>query len=139
MTPEGWQLHFENYGATAHEITGIEVVWHGSPIAEANTQRIQGLVGVDDNEDDLFNFSRVILNNEDTDGVVRFGEVTNTIDTSHESMAFNVTVTLRRTSDNVVVAQFVTGADGNYYFDVVPGDYIISIEDPQGRTALVPG
>ncbi|MFV2070872.1 MAG: SdrD B-like domain-containing protein, partial [Pirellulales bacterium] len=106
-----------------------------SPIA-ANTQRVQGLVGVDDNRDDLFNFSRVFLNNSDIDGVVRYGEVSNTIDVTHESMGANITMTARRVSDNVIVDQFVTGADGNFYFDLVPDEYIISIDDPLGRTAL---
>lgn len=139
---QGWQLHFENYSLESDAgVTGIEVVWHGSPV-DSETFRVQGLVGVDDGvdgigaRDDQFNFSRVSLDNSDVDGVVRFSEVTNTIDTLHESMGANVTVTARRASDNVVVDQFVTGADGNYYFDLVPDDYIISVEDALGRTAV---
>ncbi len=140
---QGWQLHMENYSNTAFQITGIEVDWHGSPIAVANTQRIQGLIGVDDNEDDQFNFSRVQLINADVDGVVRFREVANVI-TAHESMGANVTVFAHRDANgngvldatDVLVDQFVTGADGNYYFDLVPDDYIISVEDPLGRTVL---
>ncbi len=135
LLEQGWQLHFENYSGTAIGITGIEVAWHGSPIG-ANTQRVQGLIGVDDNRDDAFNFSRVIQSNTDTDGTLRFGEVTNTIDITHESMGANITVEARRASDGVLVDQFVTGADGNYYFDLVPDDYIISIVDPLGRAAL---
>ena len=142
LPDQSWQLHFENYSNTNFQITGMEIDWHGSPIVEANTQRIQGLVGVDDGvngigaRDDAFNFSRVALFNADTDGVLRLGEITNTIDTTHESMGANVTVTARRASDGVVVDQFVTGADGNYYFDLVPDDYIISVEDGLGRTAV---
>ncbi len=135
---QGWQLHFENYSATELQITGIEIIWHGSPI-EANTQRVRGLIGVDDNRDDLFNFSRVNQQILDIDGdptTLRFGEVINTIDLGHESMGANITVVARRASDGVIVDQFVTGADGNYYFDLVPDDYIISIVDPLGRTAL---
>jgi len=133
---QGWQLHIENYDQNdSFGLAGLEIVWHGSPIG-ANTERVQGLIGVDDNRNDLFNFSRVFLNNTDTDGVLRFGEVTNTIDITHESMGANITVEARRASDGVLVDQFVTGADGNYYFDLVPDDYIISIVDPLGRTAL---
>ncbi|NOY30716.1 MAG: S8 family serine peptidase [Planctomycetes bacterium] len=131
----GWQLHFENYSNTEFQITGIEVVWHGSPIG-ANTQRVKGLIGVDDNRDDAFNYSRVNQFNTDSDGTLRFGEVFNTIDLGHESMGANITVEARRASDGVLVDQFVTGADGNYYFDLVPDDYIISIVDPLERTAL---
>lgn len=138
LLQQGWQLHFENWGDTDLNILEVEVAWHGSPIG-ANTQRIQGLVGVDDNEDDLFNYSRVIQANVDLDGdptTNRLGEIVNLVDPNQESMGANVTVSLRRASDNVLVDQFVTGADGNYYFDVVPGNYIISVEDPLGRTAV---
>lgn len=135
ITARGWQLHMENYSGTDFQINGIEIAFHGSPIG-ANTQRIQGVVGIDDNQDNAFNFSRVILNNTDTDGIIRFGEVENIIDVTHESMAANVTVVVRRASDGVIVDRFVTGADGNYYFDLVPDDYIISVEDPDGRVAL---
>ncbi len=136
---QGWRLFIENYDSTnAFGLAGLEMVWHGTPIA-ANTQRIQGLVGVDDDQNNDFNFSRVNLSVGDIDGdpnTLRFGEVSNIIDTSHESMASNVTVVVRRASDNVIVDQFVTGADGNYYFDLVPDDYIISVEDPLGRAAI---
>ena len=134
----GWQLHFENYSNSSFGIPNLEVAWHGHPIG-ANTKRIQGVIGVDDNQDNAFNFSRVnmtstdLYNDPDT---VRLGEVVNTIDTTHESMAANVTVVARRASDGVIVDRFVTGADGNYYFDLVPDDYIISVEDPEGRVAL---
>ena len=136
---QGWRLFIENYdSSSSFGIAGLEMVWHGSPIA-AGTQRIQGLVGVDDNQNNDFNFSRVNLNIGDLDGdpnTLRYGEVTNSIDLTHESMGANVTVTVRRASDNVIIDQFVTGADGNYYFDLVPDDYIISVEDPLGRTAI---
>lgn len=141
LMSQGWQLYMENYSPTSFVLQNFEVAWHGSPIG-ANTQRIQGLIGVDDNEDDAFNYSRVIqaiapAGTIDLDTTTnRLGEVVNLIDPNHESMGANITVSLRRASDNVLVDQFVTGADGNYYFDVVPGNYIVSIEDPLGRTAL---
>jgi hypothetical protein len=135
---QGWQLHFENYGTTPFTLNGVEVVWHGSPVV-AESQRVQGFVGIDDNRDDLFNYSRVIQTVSNLAGddpnVIRYSEVKAIVDPNLESFAGNVTVTARRTSDNVVVDQFVTGHDGNFYFDLVPDDYIISIEDPAGRVA----
>ncbi len=136
---QNWQLHIENYDSTnAFGLAGLEIAWHGSPINNTGTQRLQGLVGVDDNQDDVFDFARTTVNNVDlnSDGIVRYGDVFSTINTSHESMGANVTVTAARASDGVVVAQFVTGADGNYYFDLVPDDYIISVEDADGRVAV---
>jgi len=138
LLTSGWQLYMENYSPVDLTLANFEVAWHGSPIG-ANTQRIQGLVGVDNNRDDLFNYSRVTQVLGDVDGdlsTLRLGEVANLIDPTHESMGANVTVTARRASDGIIVDQFVTGADGNYYFDLIPDDYIISVDDPLGRTAL---
>ncbi len=144
----GLQVVFENYGGTAFNLDGLEVAWHGSPIG-AGTQRVQGFVGLDENRDDQFNFSRVTQEIGDIDGDpntlrdtsfldAKFGifEIRNVIDPTQEDFADNVTVTARRVSDNVVVDQFITGDDGNYYFDLVPDEYIISIDDPLGRTAV---
>ncbi|RIK80510.1 MAG: hypothetical protein DCC67_09305 [Planctomycetota bacterium] len=141
----GWRLYIENYDLdTAFGLDGVEMSWHGSPIA-ASTQRIQGFVGVDENRDDLFNYSRFNLVNNDTDGEIRlfregiqsplFPELDAQLDMTQEKFAANVTVVARRVSDGAVVDRFVTGADGNYYFDLAPDDYIISIEDPAGRLA----
>lgn len=135
---QGWQLHFENYSSTPFTIDSIEVVWHGSPIIEG-TRRVQGLIGIDDNRDDLFNYSRVIQSVVDLDGdptTLRLGEVQNYVDPNHESMAANVTVLAFRDANgngeidatDQLVDQFVTGADGNYYFDLVPDDYIIALD-----------
>ncbi|MEM9354479.1 MAG: SdrD B-like domain-containing protein, partial [Planctomycetota bacterium] len=38
--------------------------------------------------------------------------------------------------DKLLDDDAVAGPTGNYYFDLVPDDYIISIEDPLGRTAV---
>lgn len=135
---QGWQLHFENYSGDTIDIDSFEIAWHGSPI-NPNTQRVKGFVGLDENQDDLFNYSRIIQTEFDFFGdpdTVRLGEVLSVVDPDQEAMAENITVTARRVSDGAIVDQFVTGADGNYYFDLVPDDYIISIEDPMGRTAL---
>jgi hypothetical protein len=135
---QGWRLVIENWDTNdSFTLADVEIAWHGSPIA-ANSERIQGFVGVDNNRDDQFNFSRMIQTFTDLDNdptTFRLGEVVNEIDLTQESFAGNITVTARRVSDNAIVDQFVTGHDGNFYFDLVPGDYIISIEDPQGREA----
>lgn len=147
FTTSGWQIYMENYSPASFVLSSFEVAWHGSPIA-ANTERVQGLIGVDDNEDDFFNFSRVIqqIQQIDADPTLRFGEIQNLIDPNHESMGENVTVFAYRDLDSdgvldptdVLVDQFVTGADGNFYFDLVPNDYIITLDlDSLGaRTAL---
>ena len=70
----------------------------------------------------------------------------NLLDENLESMASNVTVLAFRDANangiidasDLLVDQFVTGADGNYYFDLVPDDYIIALDsDSLGeRSAL---
>lgn len=140
VVSRGWQLHFENYGTSDLTLNSVEIVWHGRPIA-ANTQRLQGLIGIDDNRDDLFNFSRVdqnVINYVGDDpSLLRLGEVQNFIDDTHESMAADITVlAFKDTNANgeidptdLLVDQFVTGADGNYFFDLVPDNYVIAIDD----------
>lgn len=135
---QGWQIHMENYSDTDLALNNFEIIWHGRPIG-ADTQRIQGLIGVDDNRDDLFNYSRVVQAFTDIDGdptTLRLGEVQNIIDPNHETMGANITVLAYHDVDadgiidptDVLVDQFVTGADGNYYFDLVPDDYIIALD-----------
>jgi subtilisin family serine protease len=67
---------------------------------------------------------------------IDFNEISRFADQFQERFAENVVVTATRVSDGVEVAHFVTGADGNFYFDLVPDEYIISITDPLGRTAM---
>ncbi len=146
LLTQGWQVYMENYSPVATDITDFEITWHGSPI-NANTERVQGLIGVDDNQDDLFNYSRVIqqISQIDLDPALRLGEVQNIIDPNHESMGSNVTVFAHRDvnsngildGSDILVDQFVTGYDGNYYFDLVPNDYIISI-DPLSLGGFTP-
>ncbi len=141
ISERGWRLYIENYAPQDFGLEAVEMVWHGSPI-NAQTQRIQGAIGIDQNRDDLFNYNRSDIVNNDTDGTIRlsvgiFGgrEVEGVQDLNQEAFASNITVVARRASDGVIVDRFVTGADGNYYFDLVPDDYIISVEDPLGRVA----
>jgi subtilisin family serine protease len=58
--------------------------------------------------------------------MLRFGDPT------QESFASNITVYARDLNGDIV-AQFITGADGNFYFDLPEGDYTIEIDDPLGR------
>jgi subtilisin family serine protease len=134
---QGWRLVIENWDINdAFDLLGVEIAWHGSPILP-NSQRVQGVVGVDDNRDDLFNFNRVLdASLVDPGTTARFGQVQAVPDLTQESFAAGATVTVRRASDNVIVDQFVTGHDGNFYFDLVPDDYIVSVEDADGRAAI---
>ena len=139
LMTQGWQLHMENYGNVDLTLESFEIIWHGSPI-EANTERVQGLIGIDDNRDDLFNYSRVIqqtLSLDLDDSTFRLGEVFNVIDPNHESMGSNITVLAYRDVNgngqvdegtDILVDQFLTGADGNFYFDLVPADYVIQLD-----------
>jgi subtilisin family serine protease len=135
---QGWRLVIENWDANdSFGLAGVELAWHGSPIA-VGTQRVQGFVGVDANKDDDFNFSRVIQavgDNDNDPTTVRFGDVVTQIDLAQEPFAGNVTVSVRRESDGALVDQFVTGHDGNFYFDLVPDNYVITVDDPLGRVA----
>ena len=133
----GWKLYMENYSPADLDLTAFEIVWHGSPI-NANTERVQGFVGIDENQDDLFNYSRMIqqISEFDPNPTLRLGEVENLIDPNQEALAPNVTVFAHRDvnsngvldNSDILVDQFVTGHDGNYYFDLVPDDYIISLD-----------
>ena len=146
LLTSGWQLYMENYSNFSFTIQNFEVAWHGSPI-NPNTERVQGLIGIDDNQDDLFNYERAtpLILQLDADPALRLGEVQNVIDPTHESMAANVTVFAHRDVNSngildetdILVDQFVTGHDGNYYFDLVPDDYIISL-DPESLGGLTP-
>ncbi len=130
---QNWRLYIENYGGAAASLGPLEVDWHGTRM-DPNTQRVQGFVGVDENEDGMFNYSGVFQSIvESSDPMARrLGDLVTTRDVTQESFAANVTLQAKRASDGQVVAQFVTGADGNYYFDLVPDDYIISISEIDG-------
>jgi subtilisin family serine protease len=67
---------------------------------------------------------------------IDFNEVRRFADPFQERFAENIIVTATRVSDGVEVASFVTGADGNFYFDLTPDEYIITVTDPLGRLAM---
>lgn len=135
---QNWRIHIENYGTSPISVGSVELAWHGTPI-NPNSQRIQGFVGIDQNQDTLFNFERYNQSLLDFDGdpsVLRLGELVRVADETQESFAANTTVSVRRQSDGFLVDQFVTGADGNFYFDLLPDFYVISVEGPEGYTAM---
>lgn len=156
-----WQLLLENHGTTGAVVESLEVAWHGTPIQEG-TQRISGKIGLDQNQDDIFNFERyqqfyteivpsydiveIEIPNPDfdpenpdpeepefliTQNAVqaprlefdRLGEVERLADPNQEEFAANTTVELyARDAAGVetLIDQFITGDDGNFYFDVIP-------------------
>ncbi len=153
-----WELHIENWSATPVNLLGLEVVWHGKPIAGGSldpnyaangiqsAQRVQGFVGIDTNGDGQFNYNRYVQTLLDFNGTghadlstVRDGEVSRTLDftdnnhngiydagdvINQEPFAANVIVDAYKVWNGVPestpTARFLTGADGNYYFDLDP-------------------
>jgi hypothetical protein len=137
-----WDLIVENYdGGSSGVLNAYEVIFHGTPIGEG-TERISGHVGIDAGSlngtaargDGNFNFSRGYDVDVNGDLLVD----TRVIDRDPEPWGANVTLKAVDANGNTV-AQFVTGADGNYYFDLAPGPngtpatYTIKIVDPEGR------
>jgi hypothetical protein len=127
-------------------------------------QRIQGTIGIDNNGDDVFNFDRYIqevnplrVNTYDellplSDDIIRrpdFDDLNRngifdlgTDIPNQEEFASNVVVSLYRVLENGQVdftptAYFLTGADGNFYFDVDPTfEWVVRIHDPLGRDVM---
>jgi subtilisin family serine protease len=142
---QGWELHFENYSSADFSLNGAAIAFHGSPIGSpaGPVERVMGKVGADTGayitaisqlvgaQDGFFNFDRA--------PVAYFDPVTNALQFYSEKTAGNVVVYAIDNSTGQRVAEFVTGADGNYYFDLPAGEYTIGIEDPLGRTAIAAG
>lgn len=138
----GWELHMENWSSSDYTIDAVEIVWHGKPI-ETAAQRVQGFVGIDRNSDESFNYARTntfLFDSDFDQGVLRTSELVNQLDLNQEPFAENILVEAFRVVNGVKedqpIQRFLTGADGNYYFDLVPGDYIIRATDPQERVIL---
>ena len=135
-----WQLIVENYGSADGGVQAFEVVFHGTPLAEGS-ERITGKVGLDIGtadkpelaNDGEFDFLRGINLDHNDDGIID----TRVADPDQEAFASNVTVEVRNVDNpNVIVDQFVTGADGNFYFDLAPGTYTVKALPPAGYTAM---
>jgi subtilisin family serine protease len=138
----GWELHVENWSGSNFQLSAVEIVWHGKPLA-VGTQRVQGFVGVDTNSDEEFNYSRseqFVFDSDFDPMTFRVGDVTRVLDLTQEPFAENAVVEAFRVVNGVMesdpTARFLTGADGNYYFDLVPDEYIIRVTDPLGRQKL---
>jgi len=179
-----WELHVENWSNSAFGLSGIEVIWHGKPIGlSANltlpdgtaygnvdpnwdvprATRVQGIVGIDTNGDEKFNYTRSVQTVVDSDGdpdTIRMGDVQRRLDfndvngngiyepelgdsSNLEPFAANILVEAYRinpttgVADLTPTARFLTGADGNYYFDLDPTfEYEIRITDPLNRPKL---
>ena len=147
----GWELHIENWSTTALVLNAFEVAFHGKALT-AGTQRVQGFVGIDagangvGSQDHKFNFNRYIQNDATQSGRVGFLEesvgssngFTDTqdmfryADPNQEPFASNVVVKATRDSDGSVAGRFLVGADGNFYFDLVPDNYTLTVENPLG-------
>ncbi len=137
-----WELHLENWSTSDYTIDAVEIVWHGKPIA-ADAQRVQGFVGIDTNSDEEFNYQRSIQTVGDSDFdplTIRTSDVVRTLDLNQEPFADSQVVQAFRVvngvAEDTATARFLTGADGNYYFDLVPDEYIIRVSDPLGRQFL---
>ena len=135
-------MHLENWSTSDYVISAVEIVWHGKPI-EAASQRVQGFVGIDTNGDEEFNYQRSIQTIGDSDGdplTIRTSDVVRALDLTQEPFAASQLVEAFRVVNGVVdadaTARFLTGADGNYYFDLVPDEYVIRVTDPQQREQL---
>jgi subtilisin family serine protease len=143
---QGWQLHFENYSDSDLELNNVAIAFHGSTVGSpaGPVERIRGTVGVDQGDflpavqeivgarDHRFNFNRAPT----PYFAPGSGPFTPPVGFYSEKAAGAVTVYALDNSTGQRVAEFVTGADGNYYFDLPAGEYTIGIEDPLGRTAL---
>jgi subtilisin family serine protease len=161
----GWELHFENYSGTDLLTSNIQIAFHGAPLGSqaGPVERIMGKVGVDSGRfiqaqdvvvganDGAFNFDRYVTTTSSdshaltssssfSGGITPFGEHEILIaDENQELFAGNITVYAIDNSNGQRVAEFLTGYDGNYYFDLPEGEYTIGIEDPLEREALADG
>jgi subtilisin family serine protease len=127
-----WELIVENYADSGFTLDTFEFIFHGQELG-VGSERISGKVGVDLGVNGLgvadgnFDFDRLPIVDPNT-----------SIPLGIEPFASNITLRARDQS-GTIVSQFVTGNDGNYYFDLAPGTYTIEMLDPKGRTAMQDG
>ena len=155
---KGWELHYENYSGSDLEVSDVQIAFHGSPVGSSAglVERVMGKVGIDSGrfiqqidqvvgaDDGAFNFDRYITTlDSDSNNFYNVGSTTpfglnetRIVDTTQELFAGNITVYAIDNDTGLRVAQFLTGYDGNYYFDLPEGEYTIGIEDPLGRDVL---
>ena len=155
---KGWELHYENYSGSDLEVSDVQIAFHGSPVGSSAglVERVMGKVGVDSGrflqqidqvvgaDDGEFNFDRYIStldsnsnNFYDLGSTTPIGlNETRIADGTQEQFAGNITVYAIDNDTGLRVAQFLTGYDGNYYFDLPEGEYTIGVEDPLSRDVL---
>jgi hypothetical protein len=123
-----WSIYFDNYSGSELSLDGVRVAFHGKPISAAgeDTYRVQGKVGLDAGYGDGSE------GYEARDGEFEFSRYQPNL----EPYAAAVTVVATDTASGQVVGKFVTGADGNYYFDLPEGQYEFTVLDPEARELL---
>ncbi len=151
IATQGWTL------ADGTPYSAYDLNWQSVPRAT----RIQGFVGIDENGDNDFNYDRYLqevdpfadplaLRASDIDRLLDFTDVNNNgiydaaDDTiNQEGFAANTVVEIYRVNrltglvDATPIDRFLTGADGNYYFDVDPTyEYELRVLDPLNRPQL---
>lgn len=138
--PQTWRLVFENWNSSEANLESYKVDFYGTRVPEA---RIQGIVGLDTNGDEDFNFTGLI--NFDTGDFVRdivneqpeafqFQPDLNREPLASEAIVYvDVDLDGSRDADEPFV---MTGADGNFYFDLPFGTHTIRIEPPPGTTVV---
>ncbi len=140
---DGWKLSFENWSSEEVNFAAFEVIVHGTAIPG---ERIIGKVGIDDGargategagvrDNNEFNFLRYVEMDGEDDPIAMSPTQVRSVDTTQESFGKNITVIATRQEDGRQF-RFVTGADGNYYFDVPDGTYTVTAVDPLGRTLV---
>ena len=129
---DGWRLRFANYGDAEINIQNYNVTFHG--IDTSGTSRVQGAIGIDLNADGFFSDSMMVADNYSRfiTEMDLFGNETRIFNPDQEPFAGGVTVYVDTNSNGVRDSNepfYMTGADGNYYFDLPPGTYDIRIDD----------
>ncbi len=153
-----WQLVFENWsGEEAILNGGSSVSFHGVPTPVVSNfgndlgGRIQGSIGLDINQDGLFNVTGIVATElppieTEVNGIAASEIVIDSgMDASYEPMVAGVMVYVDINKNGVRDATEPhkrTGADGNYYFDLPwnqPGTtYDVRFELPSGYVNLGP-
>lgn len=142
-----WKLVFENWGSGAFQTANVEVIFHGYQVAE---NRIQGKIGIDDGAkgtgaaDGEFNFTRYVGYDMFSDfmltePILKPGSIEpyqyRVADPQQETFGANITVVA--IDSEGARTEFMTGNDGNFYFDLPDGTYTITLSDPSDLARVV--